>query len=290
MADKDNFKPLTYKWINDSPIETQQKLPTLEELFNVKSTLIKETKTKLYGVDYMIYNNQFSKLNQEQRKILQWMIWNIDTTLDKDITKFWPITYTFLDKYIKKNYSVGKKPDLLTVLENKDMWVITSWQSEKKYTINNPLISKKSLKMEYKDLMKNPVINVKISENEFINYVAMVQAEAWWEPKKWKVAVAHVILNRLYSDKFPNSIGKILFAKTQSWNSEFSSVDDGRLNSIKGLWIQSEVVDVVKWILLWKIQDPTDWALFFQKSSIKKWWQINNLALKTKIWWHNFFA
>lgn len=53
-------------------------------------------------------------------------------------------------------------------------------------------------------------------------------AEAEGEPYKGKVAVANVVLNRLRSANFPDTIYKVIYQKSQ-----FSPVANGRLNRVK---------------------------------------------------------
>lgn len=53
----------------------------------------------------------------------------------------------------------------------------------------------------------------------------LVYGEARGEPYKGKVAVAAVVLNRVESSKFPNTIAKIIYQK-----GAFSVVDDGQIN------------------------------------------------------------
>ncbi|AWV32003.1 cell wall hydrolase [Paenibacillus sp. FSL R7-0048] len=67
-----------------------------------------------------------------------------------------------------------------------------------------------------------------VSEEELLLLQKIVMAEAEGEPYKGKVAVANVVLNRLRSANFPDTIYKVIYQKSQ-----FSPVANGRLNRVK---------------------------------------------------------
>ncbi|WP_025688166.1 cell wall hydrolase [Paenibacillus zanthoxyli] len=67
-----------------------------------------------------------------------------------------------------------------------------------------------------------------VSEEEVLLLQKIVMAEAEGEPYKGKVAVANVVLNRLRSAHFPNTIKAVIYQKHQ-----FSPVANGRLKRVK---------------------------------------------------------
>lgn len=67
-----------------------------------------------------------------------------------------------------------------------------------------------------------------VSEEELLLLQKIVMAEAEGEPYQGKVAVANVVLNRLRSAKFPDTIYKVIYQKHQ-----FSPVANGRLKRVK---------------------------------------------------------
>ncbi|SEO88087.1 N-acetylmuramoyl-L-alanine amidase [Paenibacillus sophorae] len=67
-----------------------------------------------------------------------------------------------------------------------------------------------------------------VSEEEVLLLQKIVMAEAEGEPYKGKVAVANVVLNRLRSAQFPNTIKAVIYQKHQ-----FSPVANGRLKRVK---------------------------------------------------------
>ncbi|MBR2567167.1 MAG: cell wall hydrolase [Paenibacillus sp.] len=66
-----------------------------------------------------------------------------------------------------------------------------------------------------------------VSDKELLLLQKIVMAEAEGEPYKGKVAVANVVLNRLRSANFPDTIYKVIHQKSQ-----FSPVANGRLKRV----------------------------------------------------------
>lgn len=93
----------------------------------------------------------------------------------------------------------------------------------------------------------------------------MIQAEAEGEPYIGKIAVGAVIVNRLKSPDFPNSITDIIYQPGQ-----FSPVADGRFAGINN--IMEDCLSAAKLAL--SGVDPTGGALFFynpEKVSKSSW-------------------
>jgi N-acetylmuramoyl-L-alanine amidase len=67
-----------------------------------------------------------------------------------------------------------------------------------------------------------------VSEEELLMLRKIVIAESEGEPYEGKVAVANVVLNRLRSANFPNTIYKVIYQKYQ-----FSPVANGRFDRVK---------------------------------------------------------
>lgn len=70
--------------------------------------------------------------------------------------------------------------------------------------------------------------NYAVSGEDLLLLQKIVMAEAEGEPYKGKVAVANVVLNRLRSAKFPDTMHKVIYQKRQ-----FSPVANGRLKRVK---------------------------------------------------------
>lgn len=67
-----------------------------------------------------------------------------------------------------------------------------------------------------------------VSEEDLLLLQKIVMAEAEGEPYQGKVAVANVVLNRLRSANYPDTIYKVIYQKSQ-----FSPVANGRLKRVK---------------------------------------------------------
>lgn len=67
-----------------------------------------------------------------------------------------------------------------------------------------------------------------VSDEELLMLRKIVMAEAEGEPYEGKVAVANVVLNRLRSANFPNTIQKVIYQKFQ-----FSPVGNGRFKRVQ---------------------------------------------------------
>ncbi len=105
----------------------------------------------------------------------------------------------------------------------------------------------------------------------------LVHAEARGEPYKGKVAVAAVVLNRVKSSQFPNTISGVIYQKNA-----FSCVDDGQINMAPDDESIRAARDAMNgW-------DPTGGCLYFYnpKATNDKW--IRTRTTKTVIGNHHF--
>ena len=105
----------------------------------------------------------------------------------------------------------------------------------------------------------------------------LVHAEARGESYKGKVAVAAVVLNRVKSASFPNTISGVIYQKTA-----FSCVSDGSINNTPGDDSVRAARDAMNgW-------DPTGGCLYFYnpKATNDKW--IRTRTIKTVIGNHSF--
>jgi N-acetylmuramoyl-L-alanine amidase len=86
-------------------------------------------------------------------------------------------------------------------------------------TINDELMKDKDKLQEQMDAQAKDVKKIRLLEQ-------IVTAEAKGESLQGKVAVAEVILNRVESEKFPNTVRGVVYQKNQ-----FSPVMDGSINN-----------------------------------------------------------
>ncbi|WP_273127493.1 cell wall hydrolase [Bacillus weihaiensis] len=100
--------------------------------------------------------------------------------------------------------------------------------------------------------------NTNISESDFDLLARIVRAEAQSEPFEGKVAVADVVLNRVESPKFPNTIEKVIYQKGQ-----FQPVSNGQIHKAA----DQESVKAVE-AALTNMRHITKGSLFFYNPKI----------------------
>lgn len=96
-----------------------------------------------------------------------------------------------------------------------------------------------------------------LSENDYDTLLRIVQAESGGCDITGKILVANVILNRVDSDEFPDSIHGVVYQKHQ-----FSPVMDGSINRCK---VTEETREAVERTL--NGEDPSEGALYFMNRS-----------------------
>lgn len=108
----------------------------------------------------------------------------------------------------------------------------------------------------------------------------LVHAEAGGEPFLGKVAVANVVLNRVKSKKFPNTISEVIYAKNQ-----FSPIWDGRIKNKPS----DESKLAVKSAIEGQKAVPDGIAFFYEPSSAQTNWIARNKTFYGKIGKHKFY-
>lgn len=126
-----------------------------------------------------------------------------------------------------------------------------------------------------------------LSKEEYEALLRIVEAEAGGEGEKGKLLVANVILNRVNSEKYPDTIKDVVFQNDgQTW--QFSPICDGRYYEVK---ISDETVKAVERALMG--EDISEGALFFvaRKSADpeKMRWFDENLEFLFSYGGHEFF-
>lgn len=109
-------------------------------------------------------------------------------------------------------------------------------------------------------------VNTYISQEDIELLARLIHAEARGEDDIGKLAVGAVILNRLASDRFPDSIREIIYQKTNGVY-QFTPVSNGTINmepSEAAIKAAQEAIEG---------KDPTSGALFFYnpKTSTDNW-------------------
>ena len=126
-----------------------------------------------------------------------------------------------------------------------------------------------------------------LSKDELDVLYRIVEAEATGEDIYGKILVANVILNRVNSKKFPNTVEKVVFQKDGN-TYQFSPTKDGRYWSVK---ISKETIEAVSRAL--EGEDYSNGALYFfarkLTSKNKACWFDNSLRKVVKYGCHEFY-
>lgn len=103
----------------------------------------------------------------------------------------------------------------------------------------------------------NLISRMDVSREDIIQLAYLINGEARGENFKGKVAVGAVVLNRVKSNKYPNSIREVILQKGQ-----FSCITDGQAN----LYPLNSSIEAAKAAFLG--YDPTHGALFFYNPKV----------------------
>lgn len=122
---------------------------------------------------------------------------------------------------------------------------------------------------------------ITVSREDLMLIARLIHAEARGESFEGQVAVGAVILNRLESPHFPQSIREVIYQRN-SRVCQFSPVGDGSINLEPG-----EQSVQAAWQAL-QGKDPTGGALFFYNPNLSKDQWIRTLPVMTRIGNHVF--
>lgn len=102
----------------------------------------------------------------------------------------------------------------------------------------------------------------KITERDMELLARLVYAEGRGEPYEGQVAIAAVVLNRVASSQFPNTVREVIYAPNA-----FSPLNDGHLSRTSNASTQKAVQDAVNG------KDPTNGSLYFfnPKTATSRW-------------------
>ena len=134
-------------------------------------------------------------------------------------------------------------------------------------------------------LAENPTL---MSDEDYDTLLRIVEAEAGSEDIKGRVLVANVIMNRVKSEDFPDTVTEVVWDNSDGVP-QFSPTYDGRINEVS---VSDETREAVKQAL--KGTDYSEGALFFiQKSAAEahnvKWFE-KDLKKLFKYGVHEFYT
>ncbi|WP_322902981.1 cell wall hydrolase [Paenibacillus campi] len=120
-----------------------------------------------------------------------------------------------------------------------------------------------------------------LSDKERLMLERMVMAEAEGEPYEGKVAVANVVLNRLRSANFPDTIKGVLYQKYQ-----FSPISNGRFERVKP---NADSIKAVREALEGRKEVPDNTYYFVSLSLATDFSVPNSQTVVKKIGHHTFY-
>ena len=195
--------------------------------------------------------------------------------------------YSELDKNDYKKASATKKPTIKTTKKPVVKSVKKTNSSIIKPTLRPTKKSKlinTSTKKTSSNYNQDKKIFKEMSKDDRFTLYRIVEAEATNGDKQSKKNVTHVILNRVKSNKFPNTISGVVFQKHQ-----FSPISDGRFYSVE---IKESTKQAV--IEAYEEGDTTGGALYFANMSCvanantRRWFNSMTCLFKDSIG-HSFY-
>ncbi len=129
---------------------------------------------------------------------------------------------------------------------------------------------------------------ISLSQEDYENLLHIVEAEASGEDETGKLLVANVVLNRVASEDFPDTVTEVIFQR-ENGVTQFSPVANGRFYTVK---ISEETVSAVERALAG--EDYSKGALYFaaRKYADQKnmRWFDENLEFLFSYGGHEFFT
>lgn len=128
---------------------------------------------------------------------------------------------------------------------------------------------------------------ISVSEHEYEILLRIVEAEATGCDVLARMLVANVVINRMNSSSFPNTVEAVVFQKDGKW-SQFSPLDDGRYYSVT---ITSDTIEAVNRVLAG--EDYSEGALYFASTTVvdgKGCWASRHFRELFRYSGHVFFA
>lgn len=105
------------------------------------------------------------------------------------------------------------------------------------------------------------LLSYDISQEEYEMLLKIVEAEAGGEDTEGKILVANVVLNRVESEKFPDTIEEVIFQKNGKVT-QFSPIADGRYYTVE---VSEDTIEAVNRAL--SGEDLSQGALYFAARS-----------------------
>ena len=121
--------------------------------------------------------------------------------------------------------------------------------------------------------------------NEYNVLLRIVEAEAGGEDITGKMLVANVIMNRVQSGRFPDTVTEVVYQKNSNGKAQFSPTVNGRIDSVR---VSQETVDAVERVL--GGEDSSNGALYFRSVRSNGTWHDNALRRVVEHGNHIFYT
>ena len=135
-------------------------------------------------------------------------------------------------------------------------------EEQKQFKERKALIKKLNIERQIEKVQDVKGLKGKISTREKAILTRIVEAEATDKDMKSKILVANVIINRVRSKEFPNTIEQVVFQRTNG-SVQFSPTADGRYNSVT---IKASTRESVERAL--EGEDYSEGALYFVEKTM----------------------
>lgn len=123
-----------------------------------------------------------------------------------------------------------------------------------------------------------------LDEQEYEVLLKIVEAEAGCEDETGRMLVANVILNRVNSDRFPDTVSDVVYQRVRG-NAQFSPVANGRINSVN---VSDATIAAVDRVL--SGEDESQGAFFFRAVYCKSKWFDRKLTRVVEHGRHIFYT
>ena len=108
---------------------------------------------------------------------------------------------------------------------------------------------------------------IKLTIKEYNVLLRIVEAEAGGEGIIGKMLVANVIMNRVNSNRFPDTVTEVVYQKNHNGRAQFSPTVDGRMESVE---VSLETEEAVLRALCG--EDSSNGALYFRSTRLNSAW------------------
>ncbi len=114
--------------------------------------------------------------------------------------------------------------------------------------------------------MQVPGNSFGLEDQEYQVLLKIVEAEAGGEDSTGRMLVANVVMNRVRSESFPNTISEVVYQRSNG-NAQFSPISDGRIDQVS---VSQETVEAVARAL--SGEDVSSGALYFRAVNSRSSW------------------